>query len=333
MTWRFVLLVALVLLLALARLSVGPHLDGAGAMHFGVAMPTAETLPFRANAVAGAGVVGLLLGLAGLALQALLRNPLASPYTLGVSSGASFGVACVLAIAATTGISTHALGGEFGGAVFGAALSLVLVWMLAKRATGRDGVALALAGIVLGGVMSSGAMLLEQIVPRGLRGDLLAWMAGRIPELPDPSALVALWILGVLALIVLWKAAHLLDLLMLDDDEAAAAGVRLASTRAGLFIIGGLLAAAAVSFAGPIGFVGLVAPHTARLFIGHRHRLLVPSTALCGVIVVLSADLLRQGLDVGTGRLPVGVITALAGGPFFLWLLSRSRRGGSEWNL
>ncbi|MSR42157.1 MAG: iron ABC transporter permease [Phycisphaerales bacterium] len=333
MKFRFALLIAIALLLALARLSVGPHADAHGVIHFGFALPTVTTIPFRLSAVLGAAVIGLLLALAGLALQALLRNPLASPFTLGVSSGASFGVACVLALAATTGLSTHAFGGEFTGALFGAAFSLMLVWILAKRASGRDAVALALAGVVLGGVMSSGAMLLEQIVPRGLRGDLLAWMAGRIPELPDPSALVALWILGLLALIVLWKAAHLLDLLMLDDDEATAAGVRLAATRGGLFIIGGLLAAAAVSFAGPIGFVGLVAPHTARLFIGHRHRLLVPSTALCGVIVVLSADLLRQGLDVGTGRLPVGVITALAGGPFFLWLLSRSRRGGSEWNL
>ncbi len=333
MTLRFVVLLVLACLLAGFRACVGPQADGQGNIVFGVALPTLETMPYRLHAIAGAGAVGLLLALSGLALQALLRNPLASPFTLGVSSGASFGVACVLALAATTGLSAQAFGGEFGGALAGAALSLTLVWMLAKRASGRDAVALALAGVVLGGVMSSAAMLLEQVVPRGLRGDLLAWMAGRIPELPAVSSLLALWSIGIVAMLLLWRFAHVLDLLMLDDDEAAAAGVRLVPTRVGLFIIGGVLAAAAVAFAGPIGFVGLVAPHAARLFVSHRHALLVPATALCGVIVLLGADLLRQALDVGTGRLPVGVITALAGGPFFLWLLSRSRRGGSEWNL
>ncbi len=333
MTLRFCILVFVVLLLAFLRLCVGPQADSDGNIVLGLALPTAQTLQFRALSIAGAGAVGLLLALSGLALQALLRNPLASPFTLGVSSGASFGVACVLALAATTGLSTRAFGGEFTGALVGAALALGLVWILAKRASGRDAVALALAGVVLGGVMSSGAMLLEQIVPRGLRGDLLAWMAGRIPELPEFSTLLALWSIAIVGMLLVWRMAHVLDLLMLDDDEASAAGVRLVRTRVALFLIGGVLAAAAVSFAGPIGFVGLVAPHAARLFISHRHALLVPATALCGVIVLLGADLFRQALDLGTGRLPVGIITALVGGPFFLWMLSRSRRGGSEWNL
>jgi len=122
---------------------------------------------------------------------------------------------------------------------------------------------------------------------------------------------------------MLLSSARALDVSMLSDDEARSSGVHLAALRGRLFWIGGILAGIAVAYAGPIGFVGLVAPHLARRLVGPHHRSLVPAAALAGAALLVAADAVRQVLDVGTGRLPVGVLTALAGGPVFLWLLRR----------
>jgi len=123
--------------------------------------------------------------------------------------------------------------------------------------------------------------------------------------------------------IALASRARALDVACLSEDEAESSGVALQPLRRVLFAVGGLLAAVSVAYAGPIGFVGLIGPHIARRLVGARHAMLVPGSALAGAAVLVSADLLRQLLDLGTGRLPVGVVTALAGGPAFLWLLRR----------
>ena len=318
----FALLAAGLVLAALLRVSVGPVATEEGTT-LSLARPSADVLSLRATSVASAAAVGAALGLAGLALQILLRNPLASPFVLGVSSGAGFGVSVVLALAYATALPAAAFGGELGGAVAGALLTLALVAWIGRARDAADPTTLVLAGVIVGAMFSAGSMLMEQLVPFGLRGDLLSWMAGRLPEIPTKGlfgALLALLASGGALLVV---RARALDVAALSDEEAATSGVRLGRLRVELFLIGGILSAAAVAYAGPIGFVGLVGPHMARRLVGPHHARLVPAAALAGAALLVAADAARQCIDVGTGRLPVGVVTALVGGPAFLWILRR----------
>jgi iron complex transport system permease protein len=172
-------------------------------------------------------------------------------------------------------------------------------------------------------------MLLQGLVPAGLRGEFLSWAMGTIPE-SVPSA--ALPILGLLlAASVAWAiAAHgRLDALLLDQASAITIGAAPGSTRLICLVSAGILTAVTVAICGPLGFVGLVAPHVARVLVGSRHVLLIPAAVLAGGVLVVGADVLRQAIDLGSGRLPVGVLTTLAGGPFFLWLLRRGGRHAS----
>jgi iron complex transport system permease protein len=319
----FTILLAALTLAALLRAAIGPVATDGGTT-LTLALPRAEVLSLRLSAIASAALLGAALGLSGLALQILLRNPLASPFVLGVSSGAGFGVSLVLAAAYATGLPALAFGGEFGGAVAGALLTLALVaWLGRARGGGSDPTTLVLAGVITGSVFSAGSMLVEQLVPFGLRGDLLSWMAGRIPELPSRASLATLAVLVAAGVTLLATRARALDVSMLSDEEALTSGVHLRRLRAELFITGGVLAAAAVAYAGPIGFVGLVGPHIARRLVGEHHARLVPASAIAGAALLLGADAARQCIDLGTGRLPVGVVTALVGGPAFLWILRR----------
>ncbi len=320
----FVLLAIAIAVAALLRVAIGPAASDDG-MRLTFGVPAGEILGLRAQSVLSAALLGGALGLSGLALQVLLRNPLASPFVLGVSSGAGFGVALVLALAWSLSIPAVAFGGEVAGAIVGALSALALVAWFGRAREAHDPTTLVLAGVIIGSIFSAGTMLLEQLIPYGLRGDLLAWMAGRLPELPTQGALWTLATFAAAGLCALWFHAHALDVATLSDDEAVSTGVRLRRLRVTLFAIGGLLAAIAVAYAGPIGFVGLIAPHLARKLVGPRHADLVPAAALAGAALLVGADALRQVIDLGTGRLPVGVVTALAGGPAFLWLLRRGR--------
>lgn len=325
MVTRGVLILLGVLVLAAAtRVSFGPVADG-GVIRMWFDLPSAEALELRGSAVLGAALLGAALGLSGLALQVLLRNPLAEPFVLGVSSGAGFGVALVLAAAYAMSVPAISFGGEAMGAVIGAAATLGLVISLGRSREGHDPTRLILAGVIVGSVFASATMLVEQMVPHGLRGDLMSWMAGRLPEIPEPQMLSVLAALvAVAGGFLLWRG-RALDVACLSDDEALTSGVDLGRLRVQLFLVAGMLAAAAVAYAGPIGFVGLVAPHAARRLVGPTHRALVPASLVAGAALLVSADCVRQFIDVGTGRLPIGVVTALAGGPAFLWLLRRTR--------
>lgn len=310
---------------ALARLAIGP-IAADGGIHLSVGVVSGQVLALRMQAVLSAALLGASLGASGLALQALLRNPLASPFVLGISSGAGFGVALVLALAWMLAIPAATFGGEAAGAVVGALAALAIVSRFGRAGERHDPTALVLAGVVVGSMFSAGSMLLEQLVPFGLRGDLLSWMAGRLPELPSRGAFWTLFIVTLAGIAVLASHARALDVSMLSDDEARSSGVSLSRLRRTLFVVGGVLAAIAVAYAGPIGFVGLVAPHLARRLVGTRHAALVPASALAGAALLVLADSARQCIDLGTGRLPVGVVTALAGGPAFLWLLRHRGR-------
>lgn len=325
MTARGFAILSIVLLVAAAvRLSSGPAADG-GALRMAFGVPSVEVLELRGSAVAGAALVGAALGLAGLALQVLLRNPLAEPFILGVSSGAGFGVALLLAAGYLLAIPAIRFGGEAGGAVLGAVVTLAIVLSLGRSREGYDPTRLVLSGVIVGAIFASATMLVEQMVPHGLRGDLLSWMAGRLPEMPERESLGVLLAATVVCGLVLARDARAMDVACLSEDEARTSGVDMARLRGRLFLVSGVLAAIAVAYAGPIGFVGLVAPHAARRLVGASHRVVVPASALGGAALLVLAESARQFIDVGTGRLAIGVITALAGGPAFLWILRRSR--------
>lgn len=317
----FAILLAFLVVGALLRVAVGPvAVDGGIALRLGV--PSGEVLSLRGLSVLSALVVGAALGLSGLSLQTLLRNPLASPFVLGISSGAGFGVACVLVLGYLFAWGGNWVGEAFG-AVTGAAVALAIVSRFGRGGDGHDPTTLVLAGVILGSIFSAGTVLAEHLVPHGLRGDLLSWMAGRLPEIPDRGILGLVAAVVVLAWLSLAARARALDVSMLSDDEARSSGVMLAGLRGNLFWTGGILAGVAVAYAGPIGFVGLVGPHLARRLLGPHHAALVPGSALAGAALLVTADAARQVIDLGSGRLPVGVLTALAGGPAFLWLLRK----------
>jgi iron complex transport system permease protein len=229
-------------------------------------------------------------------------------------------VAWLLGMQASTGMWTM-------GACIGAVATLLLVIHLGTRQGWPDPLSTILAGVIVA-TMASGAMvLLQSMVPEGLRGRFLAWAMGTVPELPSHGLLVALWcLLGVSAIgAVGW--ARRLDALLLGDDTASSLGAQPGLVRLVALLVAGLLTALCVALAGPLAFVGLVAPHGARRLLGPDHRWLVPGAMLFGAALVTGADALRQAIDVGTGRLPVGILTTLLGGPAFLFLLRREMGG------
>ncbi|MEE2972042.1 MAG: iron ABC transporter permease [Planctomycetota bacterium] len=316
--------------LVLWRLMVGREVDDGGRIVVTLGWPEAAALTLRMTATWSALLAGAALGLSGLAFQVLLRNPLASPWILGISSGAGFGMMLALALVQLGGIAAGLGQGLLWGAglpsaALGALLALALVAMLARAMGGFDPVGLVLGGVIVGAIFGAGTMLLQYTVPSGVRGDLIGWMMGRIPEIVPGWLLVVGGILVLASLGAGLFGRRMLDAACLGEDEARSVGVPIDGLRIGLFLVGGGLAAFSVVLVGPIAFIGLLGPHAARLLGGPTHGRLIPTTAVCGGSLLLAAEAIRQMIDLGWGRLPVGVVTVLIGGPAFLWLLLRRR--------
>lgn len=285
--------------------------------------PTAAAilLDIRLPRVLLAAVTGAALGLAGAALQGLFRNPLADPYLVGISSGASVGAVFTLTIGLPPAL--YAAGAVQAAAFAGAVLAVTVALALA-RTGGRTSVAsLLLAGVAvaaIGGAVSSYLLFFhgERIFAA------YAWLLGgfNTADWPLLGRVAAPVLAGALGLVALGPA---LDLLQLDEEAARSLGLRVEATKLALVGLTSLVTAAAVSAAGLIGFVGLVAPHVVRLLVGPAHRRLVVLSGLGGATFLVAADLVAR-IALPEGDLPVGVVTAAVGGPFFLVLL-RSRRG------
>lgn len=267
-----------------------------------------------------AGGVGAALALAGVAYQAVFRNPLADPYLLGAASGAGFGAA----VALVYGASLPWLGRlGVAPAAFLAALGTVVGAVALARRGGRlPTVSLILAGVVLGSSLSAGTSFV-MLAARERSAGVLAWLLGSVSLASWGDVARLLPVAGV-ALLAGLAARRGFDLLQLG--EASARQLGLPVERFKWAVVGGatLLTAAAVSVAGVIGFVGLVTPHAVRLALGPEHRSLVPLAALWGATFLILADLLARTV-IAPAEVPVGIVTALAGGPFFLVLLRRGR--------
>lgn len=319
------LLVFLGVVALFVRLCVGrvPLDSGAWAITFD--WPSDDVAPFRMGAAASAIAAGWALGLAGLFLQVLLRNPLASPWVLGLSSGAGLGVMAALAGAVFIGVTAPTGSQLVIPAAGGALVALGITWTLGRVRGVLEPLRLLLVGVVVASLAGALSMALQDVVPHGLKADFIDWMMGRIPEMPGRGLLTVVFALAVaVSLVGMWGAQRI-DLACLGEDEARSSGLHIGQLRLALFVGSGLLTAAAVALVGPIGFVGLLAPHLGRLLVGPEHRALVPATCCAGIVMLLGAETVRQFIDLGGGRLHVGVLTAILGGPCFLWLLCSGR--------
>ncbi|MSR29818.1 MAG: iron ABC transporter permease [Phycisphaerales bacterium] len=322
-------LAALLLVGCAARLLVG-HAGPDGALTFG--LPSETIAPLRVGAIASAAAAGMCLGLSGLLLQALLRNPLAAPFILGLSAGA--GLATTIAAwfsGAIAAIGLAWLANSLAGTV-GALAVLAIVAALGRRSGVLDPLTLILAGTVISTICGALTLLVQSLMPPSTRGDSWTWFMGQVPEIPDwPLVWVAVALVALCA-VVATRLGDELDAASTTDDEATSLGVSLGRLRIVLFTGAGALAAASVALCGPIAFVGFVAPHLARGLMGSRHGALAVASPLAGAAILVWADALRQGIDFGAGRLPIGVLTALLGGPVFLSIMRRSRVRTGGWS-
>lgn len=325
--WLVILLLAL-MGLSFLRLFIGANLG----------WPTGNFsevfLQLRALRATEAICVGAALATGGVALQVLLRNPLAEPYILGLSSGAAVGVMAQMLLGYQLGLTIQAGGlSNHLGALVGALVSLIIVYMIAQKKGVIDPLGLLLVGVILSSINGSIIMLINYLPGQaGLREDLARWMMGYLHEsLPSQTVYIICIITGI-GIAILWTLANEMDAATFDSEEAHSLGVRLKRMRMILFVISGVLASGAVVLAGPIAFVGLVCPHVARLLVGPSHKLVIPASALCGAILILIADSFSTWIDILThrGRLPIGIFTAIIGGISFLWLLrpQLGRSGG-----
>ncbi len=275
-------------------------------------------LRVRLPRVVIAALVGASLAVAGALFQALLRNPLADPFILGVSGGAALGGIAALSLGSLVG---WGYGAVPPAAFAGAVLTLALLFAVAGP-TGRiSTTSLLLTGVVFNALASAAIVFLASLAGLAEGSQIFLWLIG---NLSDARFEVAGWVAAFLALglVCAFGLARSLNLLSLGDDTAAQLGVEVARVQRLLLLATSLMVGAAVAVSGLIGFVGLIVPHALRLRLGPDHRVLVPAAALGGAAFLVLCDTLARTL-LGGRELPVGAITALAGGPLFLWLLRR----------
>ena len=281
------------------------------------AMERVVVLSLRLPRVAVAALAGGSLAVAGAALQALTRNPLAEPAVLGVSGGAAFGVVAGqlfglgLGLVEALGLTAFGFAGAFvaGGAVY----------LIASRAGGPPTHTLLLAGVIVGLFFASAITVLISIVDVDRLGGVIHWLLGTVGPVP-PGPLAVFAGLAAVGLALTVSQARPLNLLALGEEPARQLGVRAGAVRWRIFVAAALLTSTVVAFAGPIGFVGLVVPHLLRMVLGPDNRLVIPTAFVGGALFLLVADTVARNL-VAPAELAVGVLTSFCGAPFFIYLL------------
>lgn len=283
----------------------------------------------RLPRIVAAGLVGAALAYSGTAYQGVFRNPLADPFLLGVASGAGFGAA--IAIVSPLPSSAYGFGWVPIFAFVGAIATVSLVYAAARSspgsASGSGGATLILAGVALSAVLSAGISFM--LLTGGERAQpILSFIFGGFNTASWERVAVALpYIVGGAAVVALHS--RVMNVLQLDREQAAQLGVNVTRSTLMILAAASLMAAAAVSVAGIIGFVGLIVPHSARMIVGWDHRRLLPVAALGGAAFLIAADLASRTL-LAPQEIPVGVLTAILGGPFFLYLLRTRRVDGGN---
>lgn len=341
--------ILLYLLAALAALAVLRLCFGSSAFGW---PEEAQVLRLRVVRMAIACTVGAALAVSGVGLQTLLRNPLAEPFILGLSTGAGMGIMGLLLIRrmafadppsdpdapgllvrVLTWLGDGPLGPVHMGALAGGALTLGIVYVAARRQGVIDPLGLLLVGVVLSTINGGIIMFLNYAVgTAGLRENIAAWMMGQIDEAVGRPTIMVVAAMTLIGLLVLWWHGRAMDVATFSDAEAQSLGVHLGRLRLLLFAVASLLASGAVVLAGPIAFIGLICPHLARLMLGPRHRPLLIASAAIGAGLIMLADITSISLHwaFNWGLMPLGIFTAILGGLSFLWML-RPRLGAAAW--
>ena len=263
-------------------------------------------------------LVGAALSTAGAGFQALLRNPLADPYVLGVSSGAALGAILSLIVAPLTP------GAMQFAAFAGAAATIAAVYFLGRRGGHLDSATLLLAGIVTASFLSAVIMfLMTTLSGRDLRG-MAFWLMGDLSSSPAVN-LRWLFLVLIIALGSIYTTSSDLNLILTGEQEARHLGVNVNRVKLVVYVAASVLTGLAVSVSGAVGYVGLLVPHVMRMLFGADYRLLIPTSAIGGAIIIVVADLLARTIVAPT-ELPVGAMTAIAGAPVFIYLMRRSVR-------
>ena len=286
------------------------------------AVEQAVLLNIRTPRVLMALLVGAALGTSGAAMQGMFRNPLADPGLIGISAGAALGAVTIIVLGTSLPVSQKMLipGAAFAGSI----VTTFAVYRLATSA-GRTSVhTLILAGIAIAAIASAGIGLLSFIADDTQLRTLVFWTMGSFGSATwDNLSIASLLMLLAIAIIPLYGST--LNAILLGESDATFMGYDVERTKLILVVLVALGVGAAVSVSGIIGFVGLVTPHLLRLMIGPDNRLLLPASALLGGILLVVADILSRTI-VAPAELPIGIVTALLGAPFFLWLLLRKRQ-------
>jgi iron complex transport system permease protein len=262
-------------------------------------------------------LVGCCLASVGVALQALLRNPLADPYVLGVSSGAALGVSiAVLVGVGTTMLAVSAL--PLCG-FLGSLTALLVIYRLAASYDRLPIYSVLLAGVILNAIFSALIMFVTSIMDPNRSFGMMIWLMGSLTAPTYPALLVfSLYLLAGLTLLL--KQVKVLNIMAFGEESARSLGIDTERTKRYIFLVSALMTGAVVSVSGMVGFIGMVVPHAVRLMFGADHRLLMPAAALVGGAFLMITDTFARTF-LSPSEVPVGIMTALAGGPFFVYLL------------
>jgi iron complex transport system permease protein len=280
---------------------------------------------FRLPRALLAVLVGAALSVSGTALQALVRNPLADPYTFGISTGASVGAVLVITIGAGTAAGLTLSGAAFAGAL----LTMIVVYLIAQQGGQVSAGRLILAGVAISYALSSVTtfLVLRASSPgTNSAAVALSWLAGSLGAAKWEQLGIPGFIVLMTTLFLLLQSRQL-NALLAGDETAVSLGVNVQRFRMQLFVLTSLLVGTVVAISGAIGFVGLMIPHIVRFLVGADHRRVLPIAALLGGAYLVLVDLIAR-VVIAPSELPVGIVTAAVGGPFFLWLLRQRRAIG-----
>jgi iron complex transport system permease protein len=318
-------------LLALGAILTAPLI---GSTHISLRRAFDASVPFAENVdaqiffvarlprtLAGA-LVGATLASAGVVFQGLLRNPLATPFTLGVSAGAALGA--MLAITFGWSFAWAGIPAAPAASFIGSLAAVGIVYALSRaRHRGMSTNVLLLAGVTMNAFFSALILFVQYFADFAQTYRILRWLMGDLDISSYEPLVTALPLVLVSFAVFAWLARPL-NLLSLGPESAGTHGLNVHRAQRAAFVGGSLATGAAVSVGGPIGFIGIIVPHLVRLMVGSDHRVVLPASALFGAAFLVGCDVLARTL-MAPVELPVGVITALIGGPFFLWLLVRKR--------
>lgn len=262
-------------------------------------------------------IIGAGLSVSGILFQSLLRNPLADPYLLGISSGAAFGIIVGL----MTGVVMKTSMGQPLFSFMGAMLTVLIIYLIATISGRWSPMGILLSGIIVGAFFSSMILLFMFIFDPGSLHVVVSWLIGDLSS-GDYRVLGIVSPYVISGVMIAYIIAKPLNLLCLGEEHAFYLGVYPERMRKIILIVGSIISAACVSASGPVGFVGLVVPHASRMIWGSDHRILIPTGAICGAIFLVFADALSRSIST-SGEIPVGIITSLTGAPFFLFIFIR----------